>query len=73
MKDVPLPSQPASPTKDGARGAVMYLNDSTAYGVRATLIDLGLGRMDAGDGDGGEEVQWTPFEEEVFMGEGTCR
>lgn len=40
------------------------------HGVRATLIDLGLSRMDAGDGSGGEKVHWTPFEEEIFMGEG---
>jgi hypothetical protein len=44
--------------------------DHHAHGVRATLIDLGLSRMDAGDGDGGEIVHWTPFEDEVFMGEG---
>lgn len=44
--------------------------DDRAHGVQATLIDLGLSRMDAGDGDGGEKVHWTPFEEEVFMGEG---
>ncbi|KAF9464881.1 hypothetical protein BDZ94DRAFT_1296901 [Collybia nuda] len=44
--------------------------DSRMHGVQATLIDLGLSRMDAGDGDGGEQVHWTPFEDEVFMGEG---
>lgn len=44
--------------------------DDRAHGVQATLIDLGLSRMDAGDGNGGERVHWTPFEEEVFMGEG---
>jgi hypothetical protein len=45
--------------------------DDLEYGVQATLIDLGLSRMDAGDGsDEGEDVQWTPFEDEVFMGEG---
>lgn len=44
--------------------------DDVGHGVRATLIDLGLSRMDAGDGAGGERVHWTPFEEEVFMGEG---
>ncbi|KAG6880157.1 hypothetical protein C0992_004609 [Termitomyces sp. T32_za158] len=32
--------------------------------------DLEAYRMDAGDGDGGERVHWTPFEDEVFMGEG---
>ena len=28
--------------------------------------------MDAGDGKGGERVHWTPFDSEVFDGEGTC-
>ncbi|KAJ7752748.1 hypothetical protein DFH07DRAFT_904186 [Mycena maculata] len=46
------------------------LMDDAVHGVTATLIDLGLSRMDAGDGSGGEMVHWTPFEEEVFMGEG---
>ncbi|TFK43745.1 hypothetical protein BDQ12DRAFT_643394 [Crucibulum laeve] len=44
--------------------------DDPVNGVQATLIDLGLSRMDAGDGQGGERVHWTPFDEEVFMGEG---
>ena len=44
--------------------------DDLAHGVRGTLIDLGLSRMDAGDGAGGERVHWTPFDDEVFMGEG---
>lgn len=47
----------------------MYMDDPV-HGVRATLIDLGLSRMDAGDGDGGEMIHWTQFEDEVFMGEG---
>jgi len=44
--------------------------DDFSHGVQATLIDLGLSRMDAGDGNNGERVHWTPFDEEVFMGEG---
>ncbi|EDR12771.1 uncharacterized protein LACBIDRAFT_311589 [Laccaria bicolor S238N-H82] len=44
--------------------------DDLAHGVQATVIDLGLSRMDAGDGHDGDEVQWTPFDDEVFMGEG---
>ncbi|KAF7301926.1 Other/Haspin protein kinase [Mycena indigotica] len=44
--------------------------DDPIHGVRATVIDLGLSRMDAGDGSGGETVHWTPFEEEIFEGEG---
>ncbi|KAG5728490.1 Serine/threonine-protein kinase haspin [Termitomyces sp. T112] len=47
----------------------VYMDDPV-HGVRATLIDLGLSRMDAGDGDGGEMIHWTPFEDELFMGEG---
>ena len=44
--------------------------DDITHGVVATVIDLGLSRMDAGDGGDGERVHWTPFEEEIFMGEG---
>jgi serine/threonine-protein kinase haspin len=44
--------------------------DQPVYGVKVTLIDLGLARMDAGDGAGGVKVHWTPFAEEIFMGEG---
>lgn len=43
--------------------------DADIHGVRATVIDLGLARMDSG----GEEVngvRWTPFDDEVFQGEG---
>ncbi|KAG6817858.1 hypothetical protein H0H87_001690 [Tephrocybe sp. NHM501043] len=52
-----------------SKASHVYMDDP-AHGVRATLIDLGLSRMDAGDGNGGEMVHWTPFEVEVFMGEG---
>ncbi|KAJ3505662.1 hypothetical protein NLJ89_g7304 [Agrocybe chaxingu] len=44
--------------------------DDLSHGVQATIIDLGLSRMDAGDGSDGARVHWTPFDEEVFMGEG---
>jgi serine/threonine-protein kinase haspin len=44
--------------------------DDPSHGVRATIIDLGLSRMNAGDGDSEYVVHWTPFDEEVFMGEG---
>lgn len=44
--------------------------DELAHGVQATVIDLGLSRMDAGDGSDGDQVHWTPFDDEVFMGEG---
>ncbi|EEB96408.1 hypothetical protein MPER_04466, partial [Moniliophthora perniciosa FA553] len=44
--------------------------DDPLNGVQVTIIDLGLARMDAGDGSGGEMVHWTPFDDEVFEGEG---
>ncbi len=46
--------------------------DDKCHGVQVTLIDLGLSRMDAGDGCGGEMIHWTPFDKEIFQGEGTC-
>ncbi|KAF5387665.1 hypothetical protein D9615_000598 [Tricholomella constricta] len=74
VKDLPMPD--ALPlrarnqnTRSGAGSSRVFM-DAPVHGVRATLIDLGLSRMDAGDGDGGEMVHWTPFEDEVFMGEG---
>lgn len=47
--------------------------DDLSHGVEATVIDLGLSRMDAGDGTSGNEIHWTPLDEEVFMGEGNRR
>ncbi|THV08304.1 hypothetical protein K435DRAFT_708012 [Dendrothele bispora CBS 962.96] len=44
--------------------------DDPVHGIQTTVIDLGLARMDAGDGAGGEMVHWTPFDEEIFLGEG---
>ena len=44
--------------------------DHPAHGVQATVIDLGLARMNA-CGDGSlTEICWTPFDEEIFEGEG---
>jgi serine/threonine-protein kinase haspin len=40
---------------------------SAAFGVRATIIDLGLSRMQC---NGAGVVHWAPFEECVFEGEG---
>ena len=40
--------------------------DNYSSGVIATIIDLGLSRMDASP----TEVHWTAFEPEVFEGEG---
>ncbi|KAG6910954.1 hypothetical protein DXG01_006008 [Tephrocybe rancida] len=74
VKDLPMPeSLPLQARNQNSRSILkqsrVYMDDPM-HGVRATLIDLGLSRMDAGDGDGGEMIHWTPFEEEVFMGEG---
>ncbi|KAJ3853117.1 other/Haspin protein kinase [Lentinula lateritia] len=44
--------------------------DDLSMGIQVTLIDLGLARMDAGDGQGGEMIHWTPFDEDVFTSEG---
>ena len=42
--------------------------DHLGHGVKATVIDLGLARMDAGDSS--TDIRWTPFDEEIFEGEG---
>jgi len=39
--------------------------DDPSHGVETTIIDLGLARMDGGGG-----VHWTPFDDEIFEGEG---
>ncbi|KAK0190807.1 hypothetical protein F5146DRAFT_569379 [Armillaria mellea] len=73
VKDLPLPAplplqaQPLNrkPTKK-ARTSM----DDKCHGVQVTLIDLGLSRMDAGDGCGGEMIHWTPFDKEIFQGGG---
>ncbi|KAF7792874.1 hypothetical protein EIP86_003975 [Pleurotus ostreatoroseus] len=44
--------------------------DHDAYGVKATVIDLGLSRMDPDDEDDTGGVHFTPFDDEVFEGEG---
>ena len=43
--------------------------DDPDHGVLVTIIDLGLARMDAHNADG-HHIHWTPFDEEVFEGEG---
>ncbi|KAJ6628927.1 hypothetical protein B0H10DRAFT_1989870 [Mycena sp. CBHHK59/15] len=72
VKEIPSASRPLqalSQNRKSSKSQRPTMDDPT-HGVRATLIDLGLSRMDAGDGCGGEMVHWTPFEEEIFMGEG---
>lgn len=43
--------------------------DDSQFGIKATIIDLGLSRMETRDG---RELKtyWTPFDEEIFEGEG---
>jgi len=41
--------------------------DDGIHGVEATIIDLGLSRLDSGAGDG---IHWTPIDDEVFEGQG---
>lgn len=41
--------------------------DDEIHGVEATIIDLGLSRLDSGAGDG---PHWTPIDDEVFEGQG---
>lgn len=40
--------------------------DDPSHGVQCTIIDLGLARIDHRNGD----ACWTPFEDEIFDGEG---
>ncbi|KAJ7167503.1 hypothetical protein C8R46DRAFT_1163059 [Mycena filopes] len=68
--DVPRALQTVNQNRVKAGKEARPMMDDPVHGVRATLIDLGLSRMDAGDGSGGEMVHWTPFEDEIFMGEG---
>ena len=44
--------------------------DHVVHGVKATVIDLGLARMDSHDDSNTVTVQWTTPDEEVFDGEG---
>lgn len=46
--------------------------DHPVHGIEATVIDLGLARMEAEYEDGELDVRWTPFDEEIFEGEGLC-
>ncbi|KAF8897829.1 hypothetical protein BD779DRAFT_1492648 [Infundibulicybe gibba] len=73
VKNMPMPFvtplKPRSQNRISKPEVHQLPMDDMAHGVKATLIDLGLSRMDAGDGSGGERVHWTPFDAEVFMGE----
>lgn len=43
--------------------------DDVRLGVKTTIIDLGLSRMDAIDSEG-QKTYWSPFDEDIFDGEG---
>ncbi|KAJ4479254.1 other/Haspin protein kinase [Lentinula aciculospora] len=74
IKDLPmlagLPMQEQQLNTPARKHPKKSCMDDSSLGINVTLIDLGLARMDAGDGQGGEIIHWTPFDEEVFMGEG---
>ncbi|KAI9068524.1 hypothetical protein FKP32DRAFT_1587628 [Trametes sanguinea] len=57
------------PAKSSGRRRTRVSMDDADHGVLVTIIDLGLARMDAHDGDG-HHIHWTPFDEETFEGEG---
>lgn len=45
--------------------------DDPRFGVKITIIDLGLSRMSGADTDTqGSQIYWTPFDNEIFEGEG---
>lgn len=46
-------------------GALRAPMNHLTHGVEATIIDLGLARM-----NGGKGTHWTPFDAEIFEGEG---
>ncbi|KAM5535495.1 hypothetical protein V8D89_010832 [Ganoderma adspersum] len=57
------------PAKSTIRRKTRPSMDDPDHGVLVTVIDLGLSRMDSHDGYGAN-VHWTPFDEEIFEGEG---
>lgn len=63
MKNVPIRNAPSK-----RAGRKLYMDDPR-FGVKATVIDLGLSRMESKDGRG-PKTYWTPFDEEIFEGEG---
>lgn len=67
MKNIPAN---ATPRRNTSTTGVWLPMDHVVHGVKATVIDLGLARMDARASDDSTEIRWTPFDEEVFEGEG---
>ncbi|KAA1466590.1 hypothetical protein DENSPDRAFT_811728 [Dentipellis sp. KUC8613] len=56
------------PSKPSSRKAGAMTMDHPSIGIKATIIDLGLARMDGGSDT--TAIHWTPFDEEIFEGEG---
>lgn len=54
---------------DDADGIGSIPMDHPSHGVTATIIDLGLARMSARNGNA-SSVHWTPFDHLTFEGEG---
>ena len=44
--------------------------DDSSHGVIATVIELGLSRMECNIDKPGSGEYWTPFDEEIFGGSG---
>ncbi|KAG1755481.1 hypothetical protein EDB19DRAFT_1661648 [Suillus lakei] len=63
VKNVPVRN---SSSKKAGRKLRM---DDVRFGVKATVIDLGLSRMETTDGQC-SKTYWTPFDDEIFEGEG---
>ncbi|KAF8499991.1 hypothetical protein JB92DRAFT_3124741 [Gautieria morchelliformis] len=68
-KNLRNPGRCTTLNADGANGVVGISMDHPSHGVTATIIDLGLARMEARDGSA-SVVHWTPFDELIFEGEG---
>lgn len=51
-------------------GEVLPMDDAV-HGVQATIIDLGLARIDRSDpNEDYRDTYWTPFDQVIFEGEG---
>lgn len=61
VKSVPIKKTPIR----GCR----FSMDNTRFGVKTTIIDLGLSRMDANNSED-QRTYWTSFDDDIFEGEG---
>jgi serine/threonine-protein kinase haspin len=64
IKDIEVPKQ----LNRGPKTPVRICMDHAAHGVKATIIDLGLSRMNPMDGE--EIPRYSNFDETIFQGEG---